>query len=452
MTTPSPENAVYEYTLNVATLAYIYGYAPMTQYVLMAQDIIDRAPMNAMYYSSSPASASSQIFSGANADCLYATAWLDLTNTPIILETPDTRNQEMWHTIQLLDMYTNTVKNLPGIDKKKKPKYYLIIGPNNNIEDFANHPNVSYGVKIIQVPTNIIYLVARVAVLYYDVDTSLQVLHSIKIQQMYRDADVLNIDPFTPDIFTTPSFFTALVNLMNYNAPPAGEGTLINLFKSIGIDPASTFDPESLSTEAQTALADAIDIALPEIIPFGYLYGTGIVTTNRWTGGTKLGIYDFDYLRRDFMAFGGSAGNVPIEQNYFTCIQDSTGALLNGANHKYKMHFDSDRSQYPIMFPTGFWSITLYVNTGQLVYGFNLQLYDNEINKYSVGTNNNNLITNGDWSLDLFIQHEAPTDPLELANWLPCPAGPFRLIFRVYSGTVDQIYFPNIPAIVINDA
>jgi len=451
MTTPTPENAVYEYTLNVATLAYIYGYAPMSQYALMAQDLIDRAPMNTMYYSESPSSASSQIFSGANADCLYATAWLDLTNTPIILETPNTRNQEIWHTIQLLDMYTNTVKNLPGIDKKKKSKYYLIIGPNMDPTEYANHPNVSCDVKIIQVPTNITYLVARVSILYYDIDTSLQILRSIKIQQMYRDANVLSIDPLTPDIFTTPSFFASLVNLMNYNAPPAGEGTLINLFKSIGIDPATTFNISSLSTEAQNALVDAINIALPQIIPFGYLYGTGIVTSNYWTGGTKLGIYDFDYLRRDFIAFGGSASNVPVEQNYLTCIQDSTGSLLNGANHNYKMHFNSDGSQYPKMFTSGFWSITLYVNAAQLIYGFNLQFYDNIINRYSVGTNNGDLITNGDWSLDLFIQHEPPTDPLELANWLPCPAGPFRLIFRVYSGTVEQVYFPNIPAITIND-
>jgi hypothetical protein len=451
MTTPSPENADYEYSLQIATLAYIYGYAPVTQQVLMAQDLIDRAPMNTMYYSESPSSASNQIFSGSNVDTLYATAWLDLTNTPVLLETPDTKNKDLWYTVQLLDMYTNTIENVPGLDKKKKKHTYLIIGPNNTIEEMNAHPNVSYGIKIIQAPTNIVYLVSRVEIANHDIDSASQVLHEIKVKPLFRDAEVLNIDPYNFDIYTSIYFYGALMSLMNYNPPSANEAPLVNLFKSIGLDPAIPFDPETLSTETQQALDNAVPLALEQIVPYGYLYSNNLVLINNWLAGTEFGSYNFDYMRRDFVAFGGSAGNVPIEQYYLTTIQDGTNAYFDGSLHNYKIHFDADGSNYPKTNENGFWSITLYVNNGELVYGFNLELYDNVDNKYALGTNNNDLIFNGDWSLDLFIQHTAPLSPEEQANWLPCPDGPFRLIFRTYSATVDEIYFPNIPAVIVND-
>jgi hypothetical protein len=451
MSTPSEDNAIAEYTKQIATLAYIYGYAPMTQQTLMGYDLTNRAAMNTMYYSENASSASNQIFSGSNADCLYATAWLDLTNTPIFLTIPETRSQTVWYTIQLIDMYTNTARNIPGIDKKVKTRMYLIIGPDMSIETYENHPNVPYGVKIVQVKTNIAYLVSRIAVLNHDQDFAVTIMRQIKIEPMYTDVTLLNVDEYPSDIFTTPIFFAALLSLIKYNPPPSEESTLINLFKSIGLTPDEEFDTLSQSATVQQALQDAIDVALPEIIPYGYLYGIGNITNNFWLGGSQVGIYGFDYLRRDFVAFGGSAGNVPIEVFYLTSVQDNTGAPLDGSLHKYKMSFASDLSNYPKMHAGGMWSITLYVNVGQLVQGFNLQLYDNEIDKYSVGTNNNDLIFNGDWSLDIYIQNVAPTDPIEYANWLPCPAGSFRLMFRIYSSTVAQIHNPNIPSIIIND-
>lgn len=37
-----------------------------------------------------------------------------------------------------------------------------------------------------------------------------------------------------------------------------------------------------------------------------------------------------------------------------------------------------------------------------------------------------------DGSLQLHLQHEAPSDPALLANWLPTPPGPFALTLRAY--------------------
>jgi hypothetical protein len=35
--------------------------------------------------------------------------------------------------------------------------------------------------------------------------------------------------------------------------------------------------------------------------------------------------------------------------------------------------------------------------------------------------------------MEVFLQHEPPTDPRERANWLPAPAGRFYLVTRHYS-------------------
>lgn len=449
MTTPTAENAIYEYTKQVALEAYIYGYAPVTQFNLMARDLAYRAPMNEMFYMSGASTPSDQIFSGPNADTVYATAWLDLTNTPVFIDTPDTKNQTLWFTIQLLDAYTNTITNIPGISKQRKPQKFIVIGPNVTTNDVKVNPNIARDVRIVYSPTNLVYLVSRTSIPNHDIDTAVSISQQIKIKPMYRNSVVLEIEPFSTDIFTTNLFYSALLKLMKYNPPPSENAPLTNLFKTIGLDPDVEFNAESLPENVQQALTDAAIIGYQQVIPFGYLYGTSIVSSNFWLGGTDMGIWKNDYLRRDFVAYGGSAGNVSIEQNYLTCVQDSTGALVNGANHNYKMHFNSDLSNYPET-TNGFWSITLYVNS-TLVPGFNLQLYDNAINRYSLATNNNDLVYNGDYSMDIFIQHDAPTDPNEYSNWLPCPAGPFRLIFRVYSATVDQVYTPNIPALVVND-
>ena len=41
-------------------------------------------------------------------------------------------------------------------------------------------------------------------------------------------------------------------------------------------------------------------------------------------------------------------------------------------------------------------------------------------------------VTNGDGSLDIYIQHEAPSDEKQRANWLPAPEGGFYMNFRLY--------------------
>ena len=56
----------------------------------------------------------------------------------------------------------------------------------------------------------------------------------------------------------------------------------------------------------------------------------------------------------------------------------------------------------------------------------------NNLDRFSLGTKNQNLTYADDGSLTLTVGGERPTDPGELANWLPAPDDDFSVYLRAY--------------------
>lgn len=112
--------------------------------------------------------------------------------------------------------------------------------------------------------------------------------------------------------------------------------------------------------------------------------------------------------------------NKPTETKYFYQDLDASGTRLNGGA-RYAVTF-AKGGLPPVR---GFWSLTLYDR-----YHF---FAPNAIKRYSVGTKNKDLKSNADGSLTIFVQAEAPSDPVQRANWLPAPKGDdFSLFVRAY--------------------
>jgi hypothetical protein len=82
------------------------------------------------------------------------------------------------------------------------------------------------------------------------------------------------------------------------------------------------------------------------------------------------------------------------------------------------MHFDTGKLP-PV---NGFWSLTMYDASYFFV--------DNPLNRYTLSPRDQ-LKTNPDGSVDLYIQHASPGADKE-SNWLPAPAGDFILMLRLY--------------------
>lgn len=139
-------------------------------------------------------------------------------------------------------------------------------------------------------------------------------------------------------------------------------------------------------------------------------------TVNGWSTTLKCSQPGNGILLRAACAKILPAVNVAQEAAYWTTTIDSAGRALNG-KHDYVLHFPV--GQLP---PNdAFWSLTMTDVVGYMV--------SNPINRYSVG-GRSGLVPNTDGSIDIYIQSTAPAG--HESNWLPAPAGNFKLMLRAY--------------------
>ena len=139
-------------------------------------------------------------------------------------------------------------------------------------------------------------------------------------------------------------------------------------------------------------------------------------TVNGWSTTMKAGQPGNGIILRAAFARILPAVNVVQEAAYWTTTVDGAGRTLDG-QHEYVLHFPA--GQLP---PNdAFWSLTM-----NDVVGFMVQ---NPIDRYSVG-GRSALVPNADGSIDIYLQRTAPAG--HESNWLPAPAGNFKLMLRAY--------------------
>ncbi len=139
-------------------------------------------------------------------------------------------------------------------------------------------------------------------------------------------------------------------------------------------------------------------------------------TVNGWSTTTKCGQPGNGILLRAACARNLPAVNVVQEAAYWTTTVDSAGRTLNG------------QREYVLRFPDGelppndaFWSLTMTDVAGFMV--------RNSIDRYGVGSRSG-LMANADGAIDIYLQRTAPSG--HESNWLPAPAGNFKLMLRAY--------------------
>ena len=139
-------------------------------------------------------------------------------------------------------------------------------------------------------------------------------------------------------------------------------------------------------------------------------------TVNGWSSIRKCGQPGNGILVRAACAKALPVVNVFEEAAYWTTTKDGAGRTLVGA-HEYVMHFPA--GQLP---PNdAFWSLTVTDVVGYMV--------KNPMGRSSFD-DRSDLAKNADGAIDIYLQHEAPTG--HERNWLPTPAGRFKLMLRAY--------------------
>ena len=143
---------------------------------------------------------------------------------------------------------------------------------------------------------------------------------------------------------------------------------------------------------------------------------TMTTTVNGWSTTVKAGQPGNGLLVRAACARILPAVNVVQEAAYWTTTVDGAGRTLRG-QHAYVLQFPV--GQLP---PNeAFWSLTMTDVVGFMV--------RNPIECYSIGSRSG-LVPNADGSIDIYLQRTAPTG--HESNWLPAPAGTFKLMLRAY--------------------
>ena len=413
--------------LELAIDAYIYGY-PLVTMELTRRVLTNvvapegkGAPMGQFASMREYPNAKFRAVTAPNADTLYSSAFLDVGQEPHLLTIPEENGR--YFLMPMLSAWTN-VFAVPGKRTTGTgPQTYFIAGPGwSGI--------VPSGAKLIQAPTNLIWILGRT----YCTGTPEDYTAVHELQDRYRLIPASatgktytpapgRVDP-SIDMKTAvreqvnrmdaATYFNLLASLMKDNPPALADGVPVAKMASLGIVPGQPFDLASQPPVIREAIDKAPREAIPHIMEHFKNTGSHV---NGWTFTTDGGDYGKDYLQRALITAIGLGCNLPQDAVYPTTTVDAAGRKLNG-NSKYVIRF-AEGELPPV---NGFWSVTMY----DADYFF----VDNPINRYSVSPRDA-LKANPDGSVDLFIQAESPGAHHE-SNWLPAPSGPFVLMMRTY--------------------
>lgn len=411
----------------VAEEAYIYGYPLITMDMtrMVSTNVSTpegtQAPMGQFANLRHYPDASFKTVTAPNADTLYSVAWLDLSQEPYVLSLPD--EQDRYFLMPMLSGWTD-VFEVPGKRTTgTNVQNYTITGPH------WKGP-IAPGTKELKSPTNMVWILGRT---YCDgTPEDYQAVHALQDKyaliplSSYGKSYTPPKGKIDPTIDTKTAvreqvnnmapevYFNKLAALMQDNPPAAADAEIVKKMKTIGIIPGQKFDLGGLDPKVAEAVKNAPKAALEKIAAQEKSAGEIV---NGWTFSTQTGVYGTNYIQRAFVTAVGLGANKPQDAIYPMSKVDSKGEPYSGAN-KYKIRFAQGQTP-PVK---GFWSLTMYNEEMFFV--------DNPINRYSVSPRNN-LKSNPDGSIDLYIQNTSPGKDKE-SNWLPAPEGKFVLMFRFY--------------------
>lgn len=356
-----------------------------------------------------------------NVDTLYTTAWLDLTEGPVVLSVPASNR---YYILQMLDLWTDEFAAPGSRTTGNGPNNFFIYGPDYK----GNVPENFIG---ISAPTSYVWIHGRIQA---NGKTDYGNVHSIqdgfkitpysKWNSSYFPPDKvpydtsfnLNISPKDQVLKMDPkTFFNLMTELMVKNPPHKNDWSIVMRMKKIGIEPGKPFDSTSLGADYVDVFSKTVELTKRRIAD--KFADTGEKVNNWRINYENIGTYGTSYLQRATLAYNGLGANVVEDAMYPTVYLDSKGEALNGSA-SYVIHFS--KTKLPPV--NAFWSITLYDSQGFFV--------PNTLNRYALG-DRDNLKYNKDGSLDIYIQNRSPGTEKE-SNWLPSPNSFFNLTMRLY--------------------
>jgi hypothetical protein len=397
------------------------------------------APMNSFYHSSVLSNPSFQSGGCPNCDTLYSTAWLDLSKEPLVLTVPEIADR--FYNIEMVCLDSDNFAYVGTRATGTEAGNYLIAGPGWDGPVPADVSNI-----LPRSRTPIAFLLGRTGVnsdapeevqLAYDVSLGYELtpLSRWIDPGLPPEEPPRAMVPFNLD-FENPQGSWLTINEAMSQSPPGvypaiGQTELITLFATIGVGPGRRLDAQTEATLRGLETAATEGLALLKQMSLG---------RGRLVNGWNYPPLDLgragqhsDYITRGALqALGGITANDPDEAVYLNCSIDSEGNPLS-SSMSYTMAFEPPPAGvgYPPIVEGfhGFWSVTLYTPTYNLLEGSSHYTINSYDPKFDART--------ADGGMVIAI---SPTEP-ELDTgwyWLQSPSktnesgNDFFLILRVY--------------------
>jgi hypothetical protein len=409
-TTASPDAA-----RAIAAEAYIYAYPMLDNYATWFKQAVDsRAPeyvggFGRFRHYSEPSTPQNHDVVTPNNDTPYSWAWLDLRAEPWVMSVPEVPSGR-YYVSQWVDLFTYNFAYVGSRTTGNGAGHYLFAGPRWDGEAPAGVD------KVFRAETDIIGTLTRTqldgpedvaAVRAVQAGLTLQPLSAFLEQPPPPSPPKIDFPPYDAERAHSHDFIAYLNFLMQFAEPPdPSEVELRERFGTIGIGPGWDWNGAALAP----ALLEAIDAGVQDA-KAAMAARLALTLSSNGLFGTRQDNGN-DYMMRAVAANKGMYGN-SIDEAWY-------GGYVGDGARPATIYFA------PGQLPQArfFWSITLYTLPDRF-------LYDNAINRYSIGDRTKGLKTDADGSLTLHVSHESPGPELE-SNWLPAPEGKYSLVARIY--------------------
>ncbi len=359
-----------------------------------------------------------------NQDVVYGAGSIGPDVEPVVLQVPDF-GERFW-VYQVVDLRSDSFADI-GKMYGTAPGFYLLVGP-----DW--HGDVPAGItRVFRSSSKTGFVIPRVFLddTPQDRQAILPLINQIDMYPLSafdgtpKQRDWARVARFPADEsqgnsggeaqWVIPATFVDELPLVLDDASPLpGEQALYAELRAV-------VEAARQNPELKRAMTDEVGKAEEDLVgPLLQFRNYGLPLPHHWTTQRNGAAFGTDYYTRTAVAKSNIFVNKPNETKYFYQDLDDAGQRLEGS------------SRYTVTFPAGqlppvqgFWSLTLY-NQHHF-------FSPNAIERYSVGTKNKTLIANPDGSLTIYVQADAPSDPVQKANWLPAPEGEaFSLYIRAY--------------------
>jgi hypothetical protein len=411
----SPEQATElgreAYRYGLPLLEFLRVRAEMTS--VRAPDGRGNAPVNAFSHARAFATPRNRTVVAPNVDTLYSIAHLDLGKGPVVLSHPAMGRR--YFGFQFLDPYTNVI----GYAGTRTT------GPGAGRVQIAwtRRPGRrTPGARLIRSPYRRVWVIGRT--LATDSRADRRRARAKMLRYRLTPAPRLGARrPGRPRKAPLPTdgleLLDSLGRALAQNPPPARDRPLLDRLAQVGVGSGLRPSEAGLSADVLAALREGVEREAAEAPTRARAeIARQAISAGGWLSlDPKIGNYGTDYDLRATVAVVGLGANTPAEATYPTALADGDGAFLTGVN-RYRLVFESGRKPPA----RAFWSLTVYDSDGYLV--------RNPAHRYAIGTSHPPLVRRRDGSIVVLIQRERPA--ARNVNWLPAPAGGFRLSLRLY--------------------